>query len=144
MKAGANCLAFGAGVGGFLAGYYVRECADRVRQGRSPIRGLMRQSPYHRLFNFIKSSLERGRPDRSALAERLGAATGLDLDRIAGPLIAQWVQAGLLNVEGRWLDLTLAGRFWQVTLTQNLLDWLEQSLRECHARQTDPPHMSED
>jgi anaerobilin synthase len=136
VKAGANCLAFGAGAGGFLAGYSYRTLEDMtayaecVRQGRPPMGGLMRQSPHHRLFNFITGSLERGRLDRSALAERLRAATGLDLDRIAGPLIAQWVQAGLLDIEDRWLDLTLAGRFWQVTLTQNLRDWLEQSIRE--------------
>jgi anaerobilin synthase len=136
VKAGANCLAFGAGAGGFLAGYAYRTLADVteyvecVRQGRPPTGGLVRQSPHHRLFDFIKGSLERGRLDRSALAEQLGAATGLDLDRIAGPLLAQWVQAGLLSVDGRWLDLTLAGRFWQVTLTQNLLEWLEQSIRE--------------
>lgn len=144
LKAGANCLAFGAGAGGFLAGCSYRtladltEYADCVRQDRPLLGGLMRQSPHHRLFNFIKGGLERGRLDRSALAERLGTATGLDLDRIAGPLFAQWEQAGLITCDGHWLDLTLAGRFWQVTLTQSLLEWLEQCIRKNHAPADQP------
>lgn len=134
VKGGANCLAFGAGAGGFLAGYSYRtpadvaEHAERVHQGKPLIGALMRQSPQHRLLNFIKGSLERGRLDRLALAERVEAAAGLDLERIAGPLFAQWERAGLLTSDDRWLDLTLAGRFWQVALTQNLLEWLDQIL----------------
>lgn len=136
VKAGANCLAFGAGAGGFLAGYSYRTLADMteyascVREGMPPLGSLLRQSPHYRLFDFIKGSLERGRLDRLALAGRLAVATGLDLERIAGPLFAQWEQAGLLTADGRWLDLTLAGRFWQVTLTHHLLEWLEQCIQE--------------
>lgn len=38
-------------------------------------------------------------------------------------------RAGLGTRDGRWLELTLAGRFWQVPLTQNL-EWLDQRLME--------------
>ncbi len=137
VKSGAHCLAFGAGAGGSLGGYSYRtltdltEHAERARQGGTPpLGGLMRQSSQAPLLNFIKGSLERGRLDQHALAERLEAATGLDLERTTGPLFAQWEHAGLLTRDARWLDLTLAGRFWQVALTQNLLEWLEQIIRD--------------
>ena len=92
--------------------------------------GLMRLSPHHGLLDGIKGGLERGRLDQWALADRLATTTGLDLEQIAGPLLDQWQGAGLLTRDGRWLELTLAGRFWQVTLTQNLLEWLDQRLRD--------------
>lgn len=136
IKAGAQCLAFGAGAGGCLGGHSYRlladvaEYAEYVRPCRPLLGGLMRLSPHHRLLDGIKGGLERGRLDQWALADRLATTTGLDLEQVAGPLLDQWQGAGLLTRDGRWLELTLAGRFWQVTLTQNLLEWLDQRLRD--------------
>lgn len=135
VKSGANCLAFGAGAGGFLGGYSYRIVSDvadyrnRIARGESPVGGLMRQSGHHRLFNFIKGDMERGRLDRRALAAMLRQSTARNPGPIADPLFAQWERAGLLARDDRWIDLTLAGRFWQVAMTQNLLEWLDQALR---------------
>ncbi|MBK5932196.1 heme anaerobic degradation radical SAM methyltransferase ChuW/HutW [Halochromatium salexigens] len=140
VKAGADCLAIGAGAGGSLHGgeraYSFRNTADvddyqrRLTQGEPVVTGLMRHSPHARLFNRIKGELERGHLDLVGLAAELQAHADRELASLTDPLFAQWQRAGLVMRDGRWLELTLAGRFWQVPLTQNLLEWLDQCLRE--------------
>ncbi len=141
IKSGADCVAVGAGAGGFLStrdgtGYSYRNEANvtdyraRIRTGALVVAGLLRQSPHRRLFDRIKGGLELGRLDLGALAWELRSHSGQDLAEVAGPLFAQWQEARLLVQSGGWLELTLAGRYWQVQLTQSLLRWLEQSLDE--------------
>ena len=140
VKAGADCLAIGAGAGGSVHGgaraYSFRNTADvedyrrRLARGEPVIAGLMRHSPHAQLFNRIKGELERGHLDLAGLAADLQAQTKRELAPLTDPLFAQWQRAGLVMRDGRWLDLTLAGRFWQVPLTQNLLEWLDQCLTE--------------
>jgi len=140
IKGGAACLAVGAGAGGSMKGpdgvYSYRNCDEladyqhRVATGSPVVAGPMQQSSRRRLFNAIKVGMERGHLDLDALASMVRDGTGLDLDHLVGPLLLQWQQAGLLVRAGRWLDLTLAGRFWQVQMTQNLLDWLNHCLEE--------------
>jgi oxygen-independent coproporphyrinogen-3 oxidase len=152
VKAGADCLAIGAGAGGSVHGaagaYSFRNSADldeyrrRLAQGEPVVTHLLRHSPHDRLFNQIKGELERGHLDLEALAAELWAHAERELAPLTDPLFAQWQRAGLVTREGRWLDLTLAGRFWQVPLTLNLLQWLEQSLTEIpnDARPDASPH----
>lgn len=140
VKAGADCLAIGAGAGGSVHGgahaYSFRNSADvedyqhRLAQGEPLVAGLMRHSPHVRLFNRIKGELERGHLDLEGLAADLHAQTARKLTPLTDPLFEQWQRAGLVMRDGRWLDLTLAGRFWQVPLTLNLLEWLNQCLME--------------
>ena len=40
-------------------------------------------------------------------------------------VISQWESAGLLKDKGRFADLTLAGRFWAVTMVQLLINYLQ-------------------
>lgn len=42
----------------------------------------------------------------------------------------QWQEAGLLVLSGRFADLTLAGKFWAVTMTQLLTNYLQRKLKE--------------
>ncbi len=138
VKAGADCLAFGAGAGGAMsspaAGFSYRNVAaldtyhERVGSGAPAVAGMLQQSPHRRLFDRIKGELELGRLHVTRVAAELRAENGLDWEALAEPLVAQWQQAGLLARDGDWLELTLAGRFWQVQLTTRLLQWLQQAL----------------
>jgi len=138
VKSGADCLAIGAGAGGSMngadAGFSFRNVAavdeyrGRVASGAPVVAGLMRQSPHRRLFDRIKGELEQGRLDTAVAAAALRRDAGLDWQALAEPLLAQWQAAGLLTRDGDWAELTLAGRFWQVQLTLNLLEWLNQAL----------------
>ncbi len=135
-KKGADCLAFGSGAGGSLNGYSYRINGDlkayrsQIERGENPMAHLLNQSEHRGLFDPIKGSMERGRLNLTSLAVELERRTGLDLDAIIGPLLEQWQYAGLLNRKADWVDLTIAGRFWQVTMTQNLLEWLNQNINE--------------
>lgn len=134
VKAGASCLAFGAGAGGFHAGYSFRHVADpvdfqgRIARDALTVGGLMRQSPYSRLFDLIKDGMARCHLDERRVAAALRELAALDFETVAGPLLAQWARAGLLERDGGWVDLTIAGRYWQTRMTQGLLEWLNQCL----------------
>lgn len=126
VKSGANCLAFGSGAGGFLNGYSFRNEGNLesymacTGAGKNTFSFLMKQPDNHALLNRIKGEMEQGRLNVTWLAKQLGA----QWEGEVLPLIRQWESCGLLNTDGDWVDLTLAGRFWQVTMTVNLLEWI--------------------
>ncbi|TCM73676.1 heme anaerobic degradation radical SAM methyltransferase ChuW/HutW [Rhodovulum steppense] len=133
VKAGAHCLAFGAGAGGNLHGHGYRLTPDLDayraaggQGGAALVAGLMRPAPLAPVHNAIKGGMERGRleiaPVDAALAA-CGIAAGFD--RIAAPLLEQWQQAGLMNAREGGHALTLAGRFWQVAMTARLMAWTD-------------------
>ncbi len=135
VKTGADCLAFGAGAGGFLGGYNYRitsELSDfqaRAGDGSCLAPGMMMQQPTSPIQNAIKSGMERGRldlrhVDRVLTATVKNAQTSFHAH--AQPLLKQWVQTGLMTPRHRFLELTRAGRFWQVAMTGRLIDWLGQ------------------
>jgi anaerobilin synthase len=127
VKSGANCLSFGSGAGGYLGGYSFRNDGDlrkyvsRIDAGEKPFNFLMKQPDDSAIYNFIKGQMELGRLNITWLAQELGDA----LWQSTAPLIKQWGQTGLLTIDGDWVDLTLTGRYWQVTLTINLIEWIK-------------------
>ncbi|WP_323011014.1 heme anaerobic degradation radical SAM methyltransferase ChuW/HutW [Paracoccus sp. (in: a-proteobacteria)] len=135
VKTGADCLAFGAGAGGLIAGAQYRVTSDladyAARSGSDqPLaRGMMRAAPATPVYNALKSGMERGRLDchavDAALADVCGPGT-LGFSAHAGPLLKQWQAAGLLEPHHRFHRLTRAGRFWQVAMTGRLINWLGQ------------------
>ena len=54
----------------------------------------------------------------------------LPLGQIWEPVLAQWQRALLLERHDGRVVLTLAGQFWQVNLTQLLLNFLKAMLEE--------------
>ena len=97
-----------------------------MRNRGSVLTALRRQAPYQDLFNRIRGDMECARLDHGWL-DRILAEYDPNTSGVA-PLLRQWERAGLLTMGRRWLDLTVAGRFWQVTMTQNLIDWLTTRL----------------
>ena len=132
VKSGANCLAFGSGAGGMLNGYSYRNDGNlesymtKAEMGEKTFSFLMKQPDEHALFNRIKAEMELGRLNVAWLASQLGR----NWDSAVCPLLQQWGDCGLLDYDGHWIDLTLAGRFWQVTMTVNLLEWIKLNLAE--------------
>lgn len=135
VKTGADCLAFGAGAGGFLGGVNYRITSDlddfaaRAGSGACLTRGMMRQPATAPVFNTVKSGMERGLLDPAAVDAALAALCGPQARGFpahAGPLLDQWTRAGLLEPFHRFHRLTRAGRFWQVAMTGRLIGWLGQ------------------
>ena len=130
VKGRAHCLAFGPGAGGNLDGFFYlnqsdyRAWQEEVRAGRKPIAMLFRPFPQGKLFKAIAEGMEQGWLDIPGLE----AAYGIPLGEVWKPVLEQWERAGLVERDGAFIVLTLAGQFWQVNLSQLLLDYLKRSL----------------
>ena len=128
-KSGADCLAFGAGAGGSIGGISYRIAPDladyAARAGTDAClaAGMMRAGGLAPALNALRAGMERGCLDPAPVS---AALPGADFEALAAPLLAQWCAAGLMRRRHRFFDLTLAGRFWQVTLTGHLIAWLSQ------------------
>ena len=88
----------------------------------------MLQTPptHYFLFRAVAEDMEQGCLNLSALEGRFG----LPLDAIWSPLLAQWQRTGLVTQDQGRVTLTLAGQFWQVNLSQLLLNYLKLVLEE--------------
>ena len=130
VKGSANCLAFGPGAGGNLAGwFYLNQNSypawqDMVNAGRKPVMMLRRPDPHFYFFRAVAAAMEQGWMDMSELERRFGLACSAALS----PLLEQWSRAGLVEMRDNVMVLTLAGQFWQVNLSQLLQDFLKHTL----------------
>jgi anaerobilin synthase len=132
VKAGADCLAFGAGAGASIGSVNYRISADlsdyraRAGSGQRLTRGMMRSPPAAPVFNAIKAGMETGLLDPFSVEKALRALAGHNgpsFGSHAAPLLDQWTSAGLLAPFHRFHRLTRAGRFWCVAMTGRLLTW---------------------
>ncbi|MGS1096732.1 heme anaerobic degradation radical SAM methyltransferase ChuW/HutW (plasmid) [Aquamicrobium terrae] len=119
IKEGVECLAYGSGGGGLLGGcsYAVapdlQSYADGVRAGRKPIEGMRVSDTLQPLRNAVTAGIEKGLLDIAALAP---LAPGADVAGALAPLLRQWHDAGLVELDGDVMALTTAGRFWYSNL----------------------------
>jgi oxygen-independent coproporphyrinogen-3 oxidase len=95
-------------------------------QGRRPVAMIMEPPANAGLVRVLTGQLESGALDLA----RTRQETGVDVDGLYAPLLQQWQRAGLLRRDGDWIELTLAGQFWQVNITQALIDWHTQNAME--------------
>ena len=130
VKGSAHCLAFGPGAGGNLGGWFYmnqnnyRKWQESVREGCKPVMMLTRPDSRFYVFRAVAAAMEQGWMD---LAE-LGHSCGRSLLPVLCPLLEQWTRAGLVEMRGSVMVLTLAGQFWQVNLSQLMQDFLKHVL----------------
>ena len=119
IKEGADCLAYGSGGGGTLGSYSyavapdLQTYADGIRAGRKPIEGMRVSDTLQPLRNAVTAGIEKGALDIAALA---ALAPGADVAGEVAPLLRQWREAGLVELDGDVMRLTTAGRFWYSNL----------------------------
>ncbi len=151
-KTGWDFFALGAGAGGSLNGlsYFnipmLETYAAKVSADEAPFMGLNKASAIAPLVNAARAGMERARLDTRALEQGF---VDCDLDSAARaqkpalsllePLLAQWVEAGLMARRGRFYELTLAGRFWQVQMTGRLTNFFAEIYLP-PAERRDPNH----
>jgi oxygen-independent coproporphyrinogen-3 oxidase len=122
---GKICVPFGSGAGGWINGYFFSQDnkLDRYYQmidsGHKPIAIAVKQPKYHDLFKEFIRQMELGYCHFDELEKHYG----FKLKEIFLPLLNQWEKAGLIKINGGQMELTLAGKFWQVTLCQALIDY---------------------
>lgn len=135
-----DCLHFGAGAGGLLHGHFmfnqnkVENYAALLARGQKPLALLSSPPPDGEALNVILGQMEHCRLNLADLdlvmAAQAGAAyAGLKAREFYAPLLENWQEAGLITLDGPWLELTTAGQFWQVNLTQALIGWLRRPVK---------------
>ncbi|SMC39078.1 oxygen-independent coproporphyrinogen-3 oxidase [Desulfocicer vacuolatum DSM 3385] len=129
MKKGAPCLSLGSGAGGSLHGYgcfttnRLAPYLTALETGNKPLAALMAYPEQRPVINSITGALEVGHLNLSGIKQK----HQFDLARVCAPLLEQWEKVGLIRQKGDWIDLTVAGQFWQVNLAQALIDYCHKN-----------------
>jgi len=124
VKAGADCLAFGAGAGGLVAGHrYVIQpdvelYGKTIDAGTKPITVVLPPPANRPARDLVMGGLEGGRLDIA----RLESLTAPGFAAAIEPLLAQWAAAGLVNRRATAVTLTPAGWFWHCNLVGSLFE----------------------
>lgn len=134
-KTYAEVLPIGCGAGGNIAGYGMmnHRILDRyieaVKSGDSVVAMMTKQHSLEPIFAAIKSGFDRGVLARKAMAN-FNHQSSFDF---LLPLFNHWQAKGLLEVEQEYLCLTLAGKFWAVSLAQACIQVLQSTYQENNA-----------
>lgn len=130
-KSDADTLAFGPGAGGKIQGFAFmnsRKYEDylkKVESGIVPISMMFVPGENWRLYKELGEELELGFVDFEYLKKK----HEVDISVLADEVFKQWQEAGLLTLNNRFADLTLAGKFWAVTMTQLLTNYLQRKIK---------------
>lgn len=141
-KSGADCLAFGAGAGGMLAGHRFMLDGEAVTYGRriaageKPIALMISPQPMRAVRNRIGAGLEVGYLDLCRLEQETAPGLMAALD----PLLAQWASAGLIRRRGAAVVPLTPGWFWLSNLSDSLVQLTMQHLGAAAVPPTGVPH----
>ncbi len=119
IKQGVDCLAYGSGAGGLIGRHSyaltpdLEAYAQGVRAGQKPLAGMRVADGFQPLRNLVTAGLETGRLDLGGIE---AAAPMPGVRATLAPLLEQWRSAGLVELAGDTVTLTLAGRFWYSNL----------------------------
>ena len=138
-KGRADCLHYGAGAGGSLHGWfmfneanaerYIRSCTD----GEKPVAMVAAPPEDLAVMRVILGQMEQCRlnlNDVSAALARTRTKEHANAQSLYAPLLENWEKAGLVTRDEPWMELTLAGQFWQVNLAQALIGWQHRMNKE--------------
>ncbi|GAA5190091.1 hypothetical protein GCM10025772_13980 [Ferrimonas gelatinilytica] len=132
-KAGAELVPFGSGAGGRIQGHGVmterKLCRylERIEAGEKPLVMMTRPHHEHSLRFALGAGFDLGYLDLQQLQAQDHA-----LSTRCQPLFDGWEQHGLARREGRYLNLTPAGQFWNINLQQAINTYLDNQ----HHRET--------
>lgn len=127
---GTHLFPFGCGAGGHVDG--LSTMLDRrlpayekaIDEGRKPMMFLMNQSPNAHLKEDIQGQMNQSRLDLDKLIQREEKLASMEF---LGPL---WEDYGLWKHNGYLYQLTEANQFWQVNMTQTLLESVNHLMGE--------------
>ena len=123
-KRGCDVLAFGSGAGGFIGQMMWRNHGalapyeKMVEEGAKPFQFMGEQADAHRMQSEIGDQIEHG----YLYAPFFTKKYGVDLLTEMEPLLAAWVENGLVTRTETGFRLTRAGEFWHDNLIQGFLE----------------------
>ncbi|GAA4889279.1 heme anaerobic degradation radical SAM methyltransferase ChuW/HutW [Ferrimonas pelagia] len=136
-KAGADLIPFGSGAGGRIAGHGVmterKLChyLDKIKAGEKPLVMMTQPHAEHTQRFALGGGFDLGYLD----LERLDRLSPEPLSERAAPLFQAWQDNGLAQRDGRYLNLTDAGQFWNINLQQAITAYLDQQLETSESEQ---------
>lgn len=125
-KSGFVTIPFGAGAGGKIEGYAffvdrdIHSYMKRIDTGEKPLMFMMSPPEDYELYTEIIGAVDLGRLN----TKMLSAKYDVNLEDMLAPLIEAWLAKRLIKMSDGFMELTIAGQFWYVNLTQAMLDWL--------------------
>ncbi|MDR2426797.1 MAG: heme anaerobic degradation radical SAM methyltransferase ChuW/HutW [Endomicrobium sp.] len=125
VKRKAGCLGIGAGAGGSINGwsYYRMPAAQRyienINIGIFSPDSLSTPNSHLALSNKITEQMEKGYLNTEEIF-----AINADFKAKLAPYLENWLQAKLVEFDGKYMNLTTAGKFWGVNLTRAVTDIL--------------------
>lgn len=139
-KTNAEILPLGAGAGGNINHIQMMQTRDlneyfqAIQSRIYPVNHVLQKSSLNRIFGVIKAGFDQGILHSVAL----DSEAGFDQFDALMPLFLVWEKHGLVHLiqtekHGIYLNLTLAGQFWNVTLSQILIRLLMQNKRSVHS-----------
>lgn len=134
-KTYAEVLPFGCGAGGNIGGYGMMNhrtldnYMSAVKSGDPVVAMMTKQHALEPIFAALKSGFDSGVLARYFLPSFHGVST---FDFLT-PLFKEWQRKGLVEIEQNYVSLTLAGRFWAVSLAQACIQVLQLKHQEQNA-----------
>ncbi|MFM2587966.1 heme anaerobic degradation radical SAM methyltransferase ChuW/HutW [Vibrio sp. TBV020] len=131
-KTYAEVLPIGCGAGGNIGGYgmmnhrTLETYMTAMKSGDSVVAMMTKQHALEPVFAALKSGFDKGVVSRQSLPDFLGSSA---FDFFA-PLFEEWQRKGLVILEPDYLSLSLAGRFWAVSLAQACIQVLQSTYQE--------------
>lgn len=132
-KSGAVTIPFGAGAGGRIDGYTffidrdINSYIQRIDRGEKPLMFMSSPPHDHELYGEIIGQMDLGRLNIS----QISSTYSLDFMDLVSPLLESWQSKELIKMSDGFLELTIAGQFWYVNITQAMLDWLFMMKNGC-------------
>ncbi|KJY82838.1 coproporphyrinogen III oxidase [Vibrio galatheae] len=131
-KTYAQVLPIGCGAGGNIGGYSMMNhrtldtYMNAIKSGDSVVAMMTKQHALEPIFAALKAGFDRGVVSRAMMPE-FGACSSYDY---LLPLFNHWQEKGLLQVQGDYFSLTMAGQFWAVSLAQACIQVLQSTYQE--------------
>lgn len=128
-KTTAEVLPVGCGAGGNVGGVGIMQhrtltsYIESIKANQMPIAMMTQSSASAGLFSMIKAGFDRGVLSRQQLLQYAPQ----DIFYYLMPLFKHWQKNGLVMVNDDYLNLTVAGEFWAVTLAQGVISALSQA-----------------
>ena len=123
-KRGNDIIAFGSGAGGFIGEVMWRNHGGlapyekMVEEGAKPFQFMGEQADGHRMHSEIGDQIEHGYLYAPFFQKKYGVDLAMEME----PLLAAWVENGLITRTATGFRLTLAGEFWHDNLIQGFLE----------------------
>ena len=123
-KRGNDIIAFGSGAGGFIGEMMWRNHGGlapyekMVEEGAKPFQFMGEQADGHRMHSEIGDQIEHGYLYAPFFQKKYGVDLAMEME----PLLAAWVENGLVTRTATGFRLTLAGEFWHDNLIQGFLE----------------------